>query len=243
MTRESGSSIAVGFALVAALASLPAPAAAASAWCSESGDSCVSTFVRDGIRYVRSAYAERYVTRDTICVVGPRREECRGGRLRRSPRGVWHVTKRWRASYSFQGAGVYRVYAGTPSPHSRAEPHASFRVAASSARAARAVHVRVGMVGIGSSRAVVRPDRISLGSTGYISDIRWSGWGGKVAIGRGTGHATSSSVDPEDREGPAKIRLRKRLDCGGRLFYTVVSYRALGFGSKESLGCTGGLHP
>lgn len=220
----------------------PAPARSASVWCSETGDSCLSTYVRDGVRFVRSSYAARYMKRDTLCVRAPNgNERCRTGRLGKGRGGVWHLTYRWRRAFKPQGPGVYRVFNGpVPGGWSRGVPSVSFRVGdrRRSHRRSRQVFIR-----IGASRAVVRPAAISLGSTGYIGEISWTGWSGAVAVGSGTGQATSSSIAPEHRTGPARVTLSRPRACGGRTFYTVARFEALGMRYTQRLGCDEGLHP
>jgi hypothetical protein len=107
---------------------------------------------------------------------------------------------------------------------------------AAEAFAGTRVYIRIG------DRSAYKPKVISLGSTGYVNRLRWSNWNGALAVGRGRGHATSTSIPP-DAPHQATIRLSGRRTCQGEFRYTRVSYRVLGLKYRERLGCARGLHP
>ena len=104
----------LGAALVAA-ALAPAPAAASS-YCSPTGDYCHSAGERDGVvRITLDTFSFRGRVR--VCVTGPEdRTTCRRFRLRAGKHGVYGFSVRWSTHFPDQGAGTYRVrfrYAGT----------------------------------------------------------------------------------------------------------------------------------
>jgi len=54
-------------------------------------------------------------------------------------------------------------------------------------------------------RRLSRPRIVSLGSTGYMSEIRWRGWNSRLAVGQGYAYAMSSVGS--GRDGPATVLL------------------------------------
>lgn len=97
------------------LAASPGAASAASQWCSESGDTCTSTYKKRGVRYVEKRYAARYLERDRLCVRSPGgRRDCAEGTLRRRAGGIYAVRLRWSRHFPHRGPGTYTVITGAP---------------------------------------------------------------------------------------------------------------------------------
>jgi hypothetical protein len=86
---------------------LAAPAAAATRFCSPSGDYCTSVQRRSGAVYLRIGTFS-FRGRVRICVRHQTRI-CRSYPLRRSRHGLYEAKVRWYGSYPNQGPGAYRV--------------------------------------------------------------------------------------------------------------------------------------
>lgn len=68
--------------------------ATASSWCSETGDSCVALYLRNGKVVAEHGYAARYGARDRVCVKPPRAKKiCRTRPLQRVRKGNAYVAR------------------------------------------------------------------------------------------------------------------------------------------------------
>jgi hypothetical protein len=98
-----------GAATAMALAAMAPDAAAASAYCSPSGDVCYSAGRHGGAIYLRLRIAAGYFTRYRLCIEDPDGDEvCRRFRMRRVRYG-YYSRVRWSAHFPRRGPGVYRV--------------------------------------------------------------------------------------------------------------------------------------
>ncbi len=95
--------------LAASATALPAPAHAASGFCSETGDYCYSAGpVRGVVRLKLATFSFRGSV--DVCVTTPKgAKTCRPFRLRTQPRGVFDIDARWSAHFPNAGKGTYRV--------------------------------------------------------------------------------------------------------------------------------------
>lgn len=103
-------SLVVLAALAVAGAAGPSPAAAASGYCSPTGDYCYSAPVRKGaVRLVFSTFSFR--GRMRVCVRPPAggTPDCRTFRLRRGSHGIFLIDARWSAHFPRRGPGTYRA--------------------------------------------------------------------------------------------------------------------------------------
>jgi|SRR5450759_4712525 len=103
--------------------------------------------------------------------------------------------------------------------------------AAADAKAARtAASVTLGVVWANNSRGygTARPGEISAGgdSSGNVSDITWSSWGGAQATGHGTGIYWPSEISPSNprRPEPVTIVAYDLGTCAGHAAYKAVTW-------------------
>lgn len=70
----------------------------------------------------------------------------------------------------------------------------------------------------------VKPDSIGVGSAVSYSDLRWSGWGSKRAVGKGLKHWGGCGSCEEDPDSPAPVTLvaSELRTCQGVTRYSVV---------------------
>ncbi len=83
---------------------------------------------------------------------------------------------------------------------------------------------------------VDRPRVIEFAKDGTLSDLRWTGWGSDVAIGRGTVgllQCTPSCARGVRRRSVATIRLSRLKRCDGRRFYDAAEV-TVGAGADRS---------
>jgi hypothetical protein len=62
-----------------------------------------------------------------------------------------------------------------------------------------------------------------LALAGRAIGLEWKGWGRKVAKARGTGVALHGNPDGSFDRFPVRVRLSRRVACGGRSLYTRVT--------------------
>lgn len=77
-----------------------------------------------------------------------------------------------------------------------------------------------------------KPDVIGLGVTSAIEDIRWSSYGGPVAIGHGirpSNDCTPNCSDGQITRFPVTVTLRRRSLCRGELVYDLIALKGRGF--------------
>ena len=92
----------------AALAVAAPPAAAASRYCSPSGDYCYGAS-RAPVK-LTIALAARYFASYRLCVTGPDgARDCKRFRIRELDNGVWEGKVRWARHFPNRGNGTYRV--------------------------------------------------------------------------------------------------------------------------------------
>lgn len=107
----------------------PTPAAAASGYCSPSGDFCYSARVRKGaVRLALGTVAFRGQVR--VCVTPPDggAPDCEAFRLRRTKAHAYEFDVKWSAHFPRRGPGTYRVtFAPAAANGSKLGPGASFR--------------------------------------------------------------------------------------------------------------------
>lgn len=94
---------------VLAVLAVPATASAANAYCSPTGDFCVSAAKRNGIRYLSlRTFAHR--GRVQVCVTHDgQQRDCRRFRLRLMSAGIYAFERRWSKHFPNHGPGRYRV--------------------------------------------------------------------------------------------------------------------------------------
>lgn len=84
-------------------------AQAASSFCSETGDYCVSALKRNGRVYLRLGLAGHYFDSYRLCVTPPRgSRECKRFRVREED-GFYGSKVRWSAHFTNHGRGTYRA--------------------------------------------------------------------------------------------------------------------------------------
>jgi hypothetical protein len=105
----------------------PAPAQAASGFCSPTGDYCYSVGpVKGVVRLKLATFSFQGSVR--VCVTAPdASRSCKPFRLRES-RGVFSVDARWSAHFPRKGAGTYRVSFTGPSSSTLFKPSVTFRL-------------------------------------------------------------------------------------------------------------------
>jgi hypothetical protein len=110
MTTHTRLGIAVLALAASAAAASPGRAAAASTYCSSSGDVCYGVVgsappVRLGI-----TLAAQYFTSFELCVTGPdAKRDCRGFRVQRAAHGLYGRIVRWSRYFPNRGHGTYRA--------------------------------------------------------------------------------------------------------------------------------------
>jgi hypothetical protein len=62
-----------------------------------------------------------------------------------------------------------------------------------------------------------------LALAGSAVGLEWKGWGRRVAKARGTGIALHRNPDGSFDRFPVRVRLSRRVSCGGRRLYTRVT--------------------
>jgi hypothetical protein len=62
-----------------------------------------------------------------------------------------------------------------------------------------------------------------LALAGRAAGLEWKGWGRRVARARGTGIALHGNPDGSFDRFPVRVRLSRRVNCGGRRIYTRVT--------------------
>jgi hypothetical protein len=62
-----------------------------------------------------------------------------------------------------------------------------------------------------------------LALAGRAVGLEWTGWGRKVTKARGTGVALHGNPDGSFDRFPVRVRLSRRVACGGRRLYTRVT--------------------
>jgi hypothetical protein len=82
---------------------------------------------------------------------------------------------------------------------------------------------------------VYKPDEIGIGASSVINHIRWIGYGGALAVGRGK--FPKNTCTPNCAEGtvtwvPVTVRLKERILCRGRLAYTLMAVDGAGFNGR-----------
>jgi len=80
------------------------------------------------------------------------------------------------------------------------------------------------------------PPEIEFAKDGTLSDLRWTGWGSNVAVGRGTVRlleCTPSCSRGLRRKSVATIRLTRLQSCAGRRFYDAAEV-TFGAGAQRS---------
>ena len=109
MNLSSRAGILALLAAATLLAAPAQPAAAASNYCSPTGDYCYSASKRAPVR-LTIALAAKYFDRYRLCVTGPDRErDCKRFRIRELDSGVAEGRVRWSRHFPNRGHGVYRV--------------------------------------------------------------------------------------------------------------------------------------
>jgi hypothetical protein len=109
MTISTRRLVGVCAAVAALVAAAPQPAAAASSYCSPTGDYCYAASKRPPVR-LTIALAARYFRSYRLCVTGPDGErDCKRFRVRRVENGIWQGKVRWARHFPNRGRGVYRV--------------------------------------------------------------------------------------------------------------------------------------
>lgn len=99
----------LGILALSASASSGAALASSIGWCSQTGDTCLSTSEENGVRYVSLGAPEKYANRAAICIASPGgRRDCRSGRVKRF-RSFYRVKLRWAARFPNRGPGRYRI--------------------------------------------------------------------------------------------------------------------------------------
>ncbi len=96
--------------LFLALVAVPAPAKhRPSSYCSQSGDYCIQTYKKDGVRKFEIRMAAKYFNRYTLCVFAPdETKACREFRIR--DRGkVYGDVVAWKSFFPNKGPGAYDV--------------------------------------------------------------------------------------------------------------------------------------
>lgn len=78
------------------------------AWCSESGDVCLSTKMSDGKRKLRIGLGARYFNRYELCVNGPESTTCHTYEITNND-GVYGDSVRWDRNFPNEGSGRYTV--------------------------------------------------------------------------------------------------------------------------------------
>lgn len=115
--------------LIASGGAAPAPAAAASSYCSPTGDYCYSAGVRKGaVRLVLGTFSFRGRVR--VCVTPPDGDtpDCRAFRLGKTKNGIYEVDVKWSAHFPRRGPGTYRVtFAPATTGGAKLGPGATFR--------------------------------------------------------------------------------------------------------------------
>jgi hypothetical protein len=84
---------------------------------------------------------------------------------------------------------------------------------------------------------VYKPDLIGIGASSEIKNIRWSGYGRNIALGRGL--FPEDTCDPNFAEGkvtwlPVVIRLKQRTLCQNHLAYALMAVKGSGFDNQFS---------
>jgi hypothetical protein len=79
---------------------------------------------------------------------------------------------------------------------------------------------------------VYKPDTIGLGASNGITGIRWSRYGGNVAVGRG--RFPENTCEPNCADGTVTwvtvtVQLKDRVLCRGHLVYQLMSLDGPGF--------------
>ena len=112
---------------VAALLVAAPSAAAATSWCSPTGDACTSVPKRKGVqRLVLQTFSFTGTVR--ICVTPPTGSRvCKSFKLRTTEGGIHSVDVRWSAHFPNRGAGAYRVTFTPSATGSKYGPTLTFR--------------------------------------------------------------------------------------------------------------------
>jgi hypothetical protein len=63
-----------------------------------------------------------------------------------------------------------------------------------------------------------------LALAGRAVGLQWKGWGRRVARARGTGISLHGDANGNFDRFPARVRLSRRVACGGRRVYTRVTF-------------------
>ena len=121
--------------LLAALAGLagtvavPASAAAASGFCSPTGDYCTSAVVRQGaVRLALTTFSFTGKVRVCVAPPGGGTPDCRRFTLQNGPAGTFGIDVRWSAHFPRRGPGTYRVsFAPDAAGGQKLGPSVSFR--------------------------------------------------------------------------------------------------------------------
>ncbi len=80
----------------------------------------------------------------------------------------------------------------------------------------------------------VKPSNVALSADGslWVSGVKWSAWGGRVAVGRGLGEqhgCTPSCGQAKIHTAQVRVRLSDVVRCGSRAYYNKVTlYRLNG---------------
>lgn len=79
-------------------------------WCSDSGDTCLFTEQRDGVRYVELRWPVLYAETGEICLIAPSgRKDCRTGPAGELGDGSFGVSLDWAQAFPHRGPGVYTL--------------------------------------------------------------------------------------------------------------------------------------
>lgn len=72
-----------------------------------------------------------------------------------------------------------------------------------------------------------QPEAISLGTSRWYDELRWSGWGTDRAVGKGLEHRTSCGSCPEEPGSPTPVTIlaSEPGDCSGRRYYLAISVK------------------
>ena len=101
--------VAVAAAAAALFAVAVQPAAAATAYCSPSGDVCYDTLAGPPV-LLRITTQAKYFSRYRLCVTAPGgQRDCKRFRMRATDSGIYESDVRWSRDFPNRGRGTYRV--------------------------------------------------------------------------------------------------------------------------------------